>query len=337
MADPDGTRRIGIKQRLIANVRRGARIPTVDHRQPWLPNPGHRLHDTQSATLPEKVEYVIIGSGIAGCSVAWNLLTQDGFEHTVAILEARGLASGATGRSGGQVRLMAVHEFADMSARRGILSAFAFNRFAAESYYRLVELVREDPSAADYHFAPVNAVTNLVDRADTVRVNHHVGAFEDACALRLSPGELRPPEYSSSHYRFLNTRGATEQPGLVVLPYRLVTGLFERLLQMYPTQLSIQTHTPVHHVGYNRCLASHKYTLTTSRGRVRANHVIHCTNGWTSSLLPELAEKIFPWRTTMAYHEFDYDPNLCRDTWGHRSIYGRKSRGHATITPPTRS
>ncbi|KAL3484434.1 hypothetical protein BJX62DRAFT_243952 [Aspergillus germanicus] len=97
MADPDGTRWIGIKQRPIANVRNGARIPT-------------------SARLPQKVEYAIIGSGIAGCSVAWNLLTQDGFEHTVAVLEARGLASGATGRSGGQVRLMALHEFADMSA-----------------------------------------------------------------------------------------------------------------------------------------------------------------------------------------------------------------------------
>jgi glycine/D-amino acid oxidase-like deaminating enzyme len=46
----------------------------------------------------------------------------------------------------------------------------------------------------------------------------------------------------------------------------------------------------------------------TSRGEVRANHVIHCTNGWTSCLLPHLAERIFPWRTTMAYHEFDYDP-----------------------------
>jgi hypothetical protein len=93
---------------------------------------------------------------------------------------------------------MAMHEFADMSARRGMHTAFAFNRFAAESYYRLVELVREDTSATDHHFAPVNAVTNLVDRADMVRVNHHVQAFEDACTLRWFPGELRPAKYSSS-------------------------------------------------------------------------------------------------------------------------------------------
>lgn len=52
--------------------------------------------------VPERADIVIIGSGITGAAVAWNLL-QDGSSSSlpsVVMLEARQACSGATGRNG---------------------------------------------------------------------------------------------------------------------------------------------------------------------------------------------------------------------------------------------
>jgi glycine/D-amino acid oxidase-like deaminating enzyme len=90
-------------------------------------------------------------------------------------------------------------------------------------------------------------------------------------------------------------------------PYTLTTTLFQILTDLYAAKLTIETHTPVLGVSYEGRRLSHRYTVTMNRGEVRANHVIYCTNGWTSHLLPNLAEKIFPWRTTMTCQEVDYN------------------------------
>lgn len=49
--------------------------------------------------LPTSADYVIIGSGISGASIAFNLLERQP-DAKIVMLEARGAASGATGRNG---------------------------------------------------------------------------------------------------------------------------------------------------------------------------------------------------------------------------------------------
>lgn len=66
----------------------------------------HRLHDHRSTEqLPEYSDIVIIGAGYAGVSTAYHLVKDHGDANkSVAILEARGACSGATGRNGGHAR-----------------------------------------------------------------------------------------------------------------------------------------------------------------------------------------------------------------------------------------
>lgn len=60
--------------------------------------------------LPESADIVIIGSGISGAAIAWNLLQDSGGkedelnEKRILMLEARQACSGATGRNGEQTR-----------------------------------------------------------------------------------------------------------------------------------------------------------------------------------------------------------------------------------------
>jgi glycine/D-amino acid oxidase-like deaminating enzyme len=58
----------------------------------------------QSTQLPREVDYLVVGSGVASCGVVRSILTNSlSGSKTVAVFEARGLCSGATGRNGGQL------------------------------------------------------------------------------------------------------------------------------------------------------------------------------------------------------------------------------------------
>lgn len=100
-----------------------------------------------------------------------------------------------------------------------------------------------------------------------------------------------------------NIAGAFITKSRVFWPYRLVTGLFQRLLKQYPQRFSIETDTPVTSVKVSPEDSAYPYLLTTPRGVIRAAKVFHCTNGFTGHLLPKLRGPIFPCRLTMSCSE----------------------------------
>jgi glycine/D-amino acid oxidase-like deaminating enzyme len=53
-----------------------------------------------SPIFPQDVDIVIIGSGLTGALIAYNLLSRPGPKPSILMLEARTAASGATGRNG---------------------------------------------------------------------------------------------------------------------------------------------------------------------------------------------------------------------------------------------
>lgn len=81
------------------------RIPRENSTTSLWQVPGHpEVASIQSSSLPGKVDYLIVGSGVAACGVTKSLLTNSkSGSSSVAVFEARGLCSGATGRNGGQL------------------------------------------------------------------------------------------------------------------------------------------------------------------------------------------------------------------------------------------
>jgi hypothetical protein len=77
--------------------------PTLPHPNPTVSgwqNPPDAIADLRTtAELPETADVVIVGSGISGASIAFNLLEKDP-NLKVVLLEARQACSGATGRNG---------------------------------------------------------------------------------------------------------------------------------------------------------------------------------------------------------------------------------------------
>ena len=74
----------------------------------WQDPPDRIADERTTESLPQEADVVIVGSGMTGAAVAWNLLKHipvaDGLaperKLSVVMLEARGACSGATGRNG---------------------------------------------------------------------------------------------------------------------------------------------------------------------------------------------------------------------------------------------
>lgn len=83
----------------------------------------------QSPRLPEHRDIVVIGSGVTGCSVAWRLLEKGDPKTTVAVMDAREICSGATGRNGGRIHCTAVQDYDKYSRLLGQAAARETVRF----------------------------------------------------------------------------------------------------------------------------------------------------------------------------------------------------------------
>ena len=74
----------------------------------WLENPTELADHRTTANLPSHADVIIIGSGISGTLLAYNLLQKQPGSK-ILMLEAREVCSGATGRNGGQIKTDVSH------------------------------------------------------------------------------------------------------------------------------------------------------------------------------------------------------------------------------------
>lgn len=74
-----------------------------------------------------------------------------------------------------------------------------------------------------------------------------------------------------------------------VWPYKMILHLLKTLVTS--ESVNLQTHTPVHDVKPS---PNGGFTIETSRGKMHAKKVVHATNGYVKSLLPEYAANIVP-------------------------------------------
>ncbi|KAL2808275.1 FAD dependent oxidoreductase-domain-containing protein [Aspergillus granulosus] len=282
----------------------------------WLRSPHPELATSQSTELPREVEVVIIGSGVTGASIARTLLTSRKLPRrttsrpTVAILEARDICSGATGRNGGHI-LETGEEFADLEATHGLDAAKQITKF------RLAHLAEMLGVAEHY---------GLTEQSQARKVKFmsayfHEGGWMDAkrCIERLKeclPDETREWELLDkvdvlSELCLPQARGIVTGPAGAIWPYRFITGVLGRLKDEFPQDLVIETNTPVTGIQEN-CgdeTSSLRYLVHTTRGPISARHVIHCTNAHASHLIPGLRGRIYPIRGQMsAQHPGDKFP-----------------------------
>lgn len=126
-------------------------LPNPDQSQTyWLSDPPFlELVNTSSSELPKTADVVIIGSGIAGASIARALLHERRRKNVdadkkVIVFEARQLCSGATARNGGHIKPVAYEAFSRFRKVFSDERAAALTRFQIRHVECLTKLCQAE-------------------------------------------------------------------------------------------------------------------------------------------------------------------------------------------------
>jgi len=125
--------------------------PTISF---WEQDPPHPdLVKIQSPVLSTEAEIVIIGSGITGAAIAKTILEEwaggqagKGIEESrkIVVLEAREICSGATGRNGGQIKVVPYDAYVRIKKRLGSKAAKKIVEFQMRHLQHLLEVARDE-------------------------------------------------------------------------------------------------------------------------------------------------------------------------------------------------
>jgi glycine/D-amino acid oxidase-like deaminating enzyme len=275
-----------------------------------LANVVEPLANASSPTQP--FDYVIIGSGISGTMIAFNLL-KTAPDARIVMLEAREICSGATGRNGGHTKAASYRSYMQHVQELGNKEALKIARLEYENIletHRMAMRMR------------IKCESNLYDTVDVIydRATFELGKLAIQ-ALRADAAEDEKESGKMAYYEIYENMGklqdefmtATTNTNSTLLEreelagafkylagrihaYRFTTGVLQRCVNR---GLQLCTNTPVHAIrpsSYTRKDGEALWGVFTQYSTITAKNVIIASNGYTPYLLNELQGAIVPMR-----------------------------------------
>lgn len=269
-----------------------------------LKSPFANYDDSQDGSH-EPYDYVIIGSGISGTMIAYNLLKKFP-KSCVLMLEAREICSGATGRNGGHTKAASYRSYLQHNEELGKEEALKIARLEYDNIvetHRLAEKMK------------IDCETKL---CNTVDIIYDKPTFEiGKMAIHALREDVKDEEKEGGKMAWYNIHedvdnvggnfhvsaknaneavaGAVEYLAGRVHAYRLTTGVLAECVKM---GLQLRTNTPVLAMKPEKNGADSVWNIVTSGAgaSIVASNVILATNGYTPFLEKSLQGKIVPMR-----------------------------------------
>ena len=263
---------------------------------PPLPIADHRT----TPNLPSSSEYVIIGSGVTGASIAHKLLAEQP-SASILMLEARQASSGATGRNGGHCRAGWYELFATFLEKFGEETAVRLAKLEEDNVANVGKLIKE--LGIDCDLRDVETVDIYTSQGELDEVLHSLekrkevleGKVEEAVWIKH---KIWTKKAARESLLVPEAMGAVSFPAYALSPYKFVCGLLELSVKR---GMNLQTNTPVVEVSQTKTReGKRKWIVHTQRGHVCTDKVILATNAYTAALYPPLAEFIIPTRAQVA-------------------------------------
>lgn len=224
-----------------------------------------------------KVDVAVLGGGIAGCSAALYLAKRG---YRVALLEARSIGYGASGRSGGQTIFGLAAGQQKLERMVGREDAHRLFALSIEALDLTQALIREHAIACDYHPNHVHVAVKprhvddlkqwqrelhenygyrSVELLDRDALQEHVrGERYLAGMLDARSGHLQPLKYTQGLARAAESAGAVLYENSEVLRYE--------------NDREVRVHT--------------------THGSVRCEQLVLCGNAYIGAVAPTLARRI---------------------------------------------
>ncbi|KAL4793157.1 FAD dependent oxidoreductase [Aspergillus venezuelensis] len=264
----------------------------------WRTEP-HALDNHRSTpSLPSQCDIAIIGSGYAGASVAHHILSQtfslpENEKPRIAILEGREACSGATGRNGGHLKPDPYNRIASLAREHGLDAAREVAEFEARHVDAVAELVEREKIDCDMTVTEALDVHTNPEYARVLKEGYDL-LVEGGVRPTVETGYIskdRAEEFSG----IKNAVACFTYKAAHLWPYKLILHLLQNAIA---AGVNLQTNTPVSSITKSSSSWEETWTLSTSRGTIKAKTVILATNGYTSSLLPQYQSAITPVRGT---------------------------------------
>lgn len=261
-------------------------LPSVESTAPyWLDNPPFpELNDIgDDASVPSEADIVIIGSGITAVAAAKSILELSPATTSVLVLEARDICSGATGRNGGHIKADPYRDFIDHRKTLGSdEQARDVVRFIMRHLPVLKQFADKYPAAQIREVETVDLFLAEKDFDAAQKDVETTRKWLPEIEVKTWTGEEAKQKFGVNE----SVAGAITYKAGAMWPFRFVTSVWKDLVTEYKGRLTLMAHTPAMDVKIGE--GKHPYRVETTRGSVKARHVLHATNGYAGKLLPEL-------------------------------------------------
>ncbi|KAL4885746.1 FAD dependent oxidoreductase [Aspergillus karnatakaensis] len=241
------------------------------------------------APAPDTVDVAIIGSGITGATAAYKL-AEARPELKVALFEARGLCTGATGRNGGHMGRPDAHGILALAEAFGVEEALRIRRFNGMNRELMLKQIEDLDAVEEVELSLKGTLivfeteeerqAYLQDEAYAKEHGHKLEGFVVDSEWIRERANVDP---SSAQYG-----GAYLERSGTIFPRKFVALLLRKALERAQS-LSLHPYTPVSEVTYDPTAEGAQYGIVTTKGTTKAKVVFHATNAYASHLVPAFA------------------------------------------------
>lgn len=261
-------------------------MSAADHVRSWYvasanPHPRYpALADRQ------RCDVVVVGGGYTGLSTALNLAERG---YDVALLEARRIGWGASGRNGGQIVTAYNRSMADVAGRVGAAAAHALWDLAQEAQRIIAERVARHDIACDLRWGWLLAAIKRrhVEELKALLAEWRDYGYE---AAELVEGAAVADWVACRHYRAV----LVDRGGGHLHPLNYALGLASAAAA---AGVRIFEETPVERLTVGPRPCAH-----TPRGLVEADHAVLACNAYLDRLTTEAVRQVRPYVMPVATH-----------------------------------